>query len=536
MKTNSLRRGVLFRLLCLLCVICMTLGSCVTRGEAPGEEEPDTPTHVLHYTVNDPDSGTIIGETEQQLAAGQGSATVCAVPEPGYVFSGWSDGVQSDIRQNDMIEKDTKITANFTLDVQPLELPMIYLTTENEAEITSKTEYLAGTITVSNTEEEYLLTQEALEIRGRGNSSWRMEKKSYRIKLNNARNLLGTGQGPAKDWTLIANYSDQSLLRNYTAYSLSRQLSGIAYTTGTRFVEVFVNGEYEGVYLLCEQVEVSPFRVNVAKDSSAVDTGYLLELDNRSSEYDENCFLIRGVPYVIQSDIYNDEQLEFIRNYMQQTIDAIYGGDETTIRSYVDIDSLVDIYILQEYLKNIDSGFASFYMYKDTGGKLYFGPAWDFDIAAGNDRNLDEGGYQGIYNQNQNLNVSTVHPNPILCQMISYGWFEDLVIARWFEISDIIDGVIQDVPVMAEANEGAFARNFLRWKILGTREQVYHEPNSILILNTYEEHVEYLYNWLRDRKNWLDQYYAQRRVIRETEQAVEQMPASTTDTAVSADS
>ena len=175
-------------------------------------------------------------------------------------------------------------------------------------------------------------------------------------------------------------------------------------------------------------------------------------------------------------------------------------------------------------------------MYKDTGGKLYFGPAWDFDIAAGNDRNLDEGGYQGIYNQNQNLNVSTVHPNPILCQMISYGWFEDLVIARWFEISDIIDGVIQDVPVTAEANEGAFARNFLRWKILGTREQVYHEPNSILILNTYEEHVEYLYNWLRDRKNWLDQYYAQRRVIRETEQAVEQMPASTTDTSVSADS
>lgn len=167
--------------------------------------------------------------------------------------------------------------------------------------------------------------------------------------------------------------------------------------------------------------------------------------------------MIRGVPYVIQSDIYNDEQLEFIRNYMQQTIDAIYGGDETTIRSYVDIDSLVDIYILQEYLKNIDSGFASFYMYKDTGGKLYFGPAWDFDIAAGNDRNLDEGGYQGIYNQNQNLNVSTVHPNPILCQMISYGWFEDLVIARWFEISDIIDGVIQDVPVTAEANEGAFA-------------------------------------------------------------------------------
>ena len=141
MKTNSLRRGVLFRLLCLLCMICMTLGSCVTHGEAPGETEPDTPTHVLHYTVNDPDSGTIIGETEQQLAEGQGSATVCAVPQPGYVFSGWSDGVQSDIRQNDMIEKDTKITANFTLDVQPLELPMIYLTTENEAEITSKTEY-----------------------------------------------------------------------------------------------------------------------------------------------------------------------------------------------------------------------------------------------------------------------------------------------------------------------------------------------------------------------------------------------------------
>ena len=85
--------------------------------------------------------------------------------------------------------------------------------------------------------------------------------------------------------------------------------------------------------------------MNVAKDSSAVDTGYLLELDNRSSEYDENCFLIRGVPYVIQSDIYNDEQLEFIRNYMQQTIDAIYGGmRRQSVRTWTSIRWWISIF------------------------------------------------------------------------------------------------------------------------------------------------------------------------------------------------
>lgn len=511
-------------LLCVLCCLSLLLSGCTRQTE---EEPPEQtgPVYVLTYTVSGEGCGRIIGNTEQELRAGEPSQTVCAAPEPGYVFVRWSDGSTEDLRQGDIITEDTTLTAEFALDMKPLEMPMLSIYTENGKAVTSKEEYINATISISNTDEDNLLTEEAMQIRGRGNSSWKLQKKSYRLKLDNARNLLGQGKGPAKDWVLLANHSDLSLMRNYTVFYMAQRMSGLAYTTSAGFVELVVNDEYLGVYLLCEQVEVSPFRVDVEKGSSNADTGYLIELDCRSSsEYDEKCFLLEGLPYVVKSDIVNDAQLTFIRDYMIQVAEVINSGDQALIESYVDLDSMVDMYIVQEYFKNIDSGWASFYMYKDVGGKLKFGPVWDFDISAGNDYRLNEGDYKELYNSPDYVVVGDTHPNQMLVEMMKYGWFEQLVIARWREVAPVVEQTIEQIQKTVDANRQALLRNFERWQVLGTRQAVYHEPNSILILDTYEEQVEYLINWLNDRKDWLDQYFARRSIVLETIAAATAQP------------
>ena len=108
---------------------------------------------------------------------------------------------------------------------------------------------------------------------------------------------------------------------------------------------------------------------------------------------------------------------------MQSVEDEIIEGDEQTIEGLVDIDSLVDTYILEEYSKNIDVGWSSFFMYKKAGGKLYFGPPWDFDLAFGNDYRLDDGAWEGIY---VGADMGFKSANVCMCGSVKYDGFASL--------------------------------------------------------------------------------------------------------------
>ena len=272
-------------------------------------------------------------------------------------------------------------------------LPIVYINTENGAAITSKDDYINGTLTlIANDKGEEPLTDVEMEIRGRGNSTWRMPKKPYKIKFDDKTDLLGM---PAdKSWVLLANFSDKTLMRNHIAFEMSRQF-GLAYTPQSRFVDLYLNGSYEGNYMLTEQIQVDEHRLNINEldesdiSEEVITGGYLLEVDDRR-DADHWFNTGQGAPFTIKSPKnIAPEQLTYIQNYIQTTEDTIFSENfadpQEGYAQYIDVESFIDWYLVNEITKNTDAIFhLSVYLYKPRGEKLFMGPVWDFDIGLGN--------------------------------------------------------------------------------------------------------------------------------------------------------
>jgi len=388
-----------------------------------------------------------------------------------------------------------------------LEMPIISIYTDNCANITSKEKYLAGSLSIMNCEEEYLLEAEEMKIRGRGNYSWKLaEKKSYKLKLTDEINLLGVGS-LSKTWCLLANHCDQSLLRNYIVSKLCQELSGIAWSPDCINVELYLNGEYQGVYLLIEDVKVAEDKINIDDDvESDVNTGYLLQMTYNSDEAYH--FEVDGYNYDIKSDLSSDaelaaEQLEYIKFLVEACWNAVECGDVDFILEYMDIDSIIDTYLIEEFTKNLDVGYDSFFMYKDRDGKLTFGPVWDFDISLGNS---NEHGCQNPEKMYASDDCCiNHHSNNWFVKLMEQDWFVELVVERWQqeEIQELFRYASLLVKETAEDNYEAFCHNFDRWPIFGERQNL--EPLQVLLLHSYREHYEHLCDWMDERFEWLNE-------------------------------
>lgn len=276
------------------------------------------------------------------------------------------------------------------------------------------------------------------KISGHGNSSWNYgNKKSYNIKLENKSGLFGMGK--SKKWALISNQLDQSMLRNKTALDISKN-SEAEINLDFRFIELYADGEYRGTYQLTERAGIEKHRINITdleKQTEEINEkelseypritvnadspneyiegsckyydipdnpeditgGYLLEFQiwNRyGSKADSGFVTTRGQAVEVKSPKYASEaQMFYIRDFVQDFEDAVYSPDGYNSRGkhyseYIDTDSLIRDYIVQEIAMNIDGTFASFYLWKDSDtngdGKLHFGPVWDFDLSMGNFR------------------------------------------------------------------------------------------------------------------------------------------------------
>lgn len=481
-------------------------GKVTTPYDQPDTEITDSPdgsTKIL-YAVSLQNAGDFMGETEQTLSGSQGSSAVTVNPWVGYEFVRWSDGNTSPTRSGDKGEKGKTTVIYAILAPVYLEMPVIHLTTETGWDVTSKEEYVGGTISITNCAEELAITDRAMEIRGRGNNSWSYDKKSYHIKLNTKANLLGIGADDGKHWNLIANHCDQSLLRNYTALHFAAMMSGIAYSPACTNVEVYINGQYNGVYLLCEAIKVDDDRVAVSEDvESGTDIGYLLQLTNYA---EEPLFHAGGRSYEIKSDLSSDEwlaweQTMFIQDYVAQCYDAVESGDRERIEALMDLDSIIDTYIVEETVKNLDVGWDSFYLYKDAGGKLCLGPVWDFDLSLGN---ANEGceTFVDLYAA-QNLKGQS---NPWFYNLMAYHWFRELVAERWAseEVQKIVTSLDDMIEEQATIYNSSFCRNFEEWQIFG--QCMNREPREITRLKTYNQHYQYLITWLNSRIDWMNSF------------------------------
>ncbi|MBQ8382568.1 MAG: CotH kinase family protein [Clostridia bacterium] len=507
----------------LLCVLCLfgcarspastdiaSTASSTTALPSGGTTAPSEPTPVVlpaagtkinvRYELSNPTGATLSGKTEQSVLFGvTRTSNVTVEVKEGYRFAGWSDGSGELLRGGDCPTADTVYTAIIEYDT--LGLPVVSLTTNTLRDVASKTKYVGGTIEITSCAERYALEKTAMEIRCRGNSSWYFAKKSYRIRLSEKQNLLGLGKDAERSWILLANHADQSLLRNHVTMEFARKLDGIAFMPASQSVDLYLNGEYRGVYLLCEQIEVDGDRVDISENPESLRTGYLIEL----SYYAEDPkFTVGDKSYEIKSELsasesLRAEQIAYIQTVVQRCYAAVGRGDEALIRTMIDIDSAVDTYIVEELFKNKDDGWDSFYFSYDAaidGEVLHFGPIWDFDLTGGN---TDGGGelYEGLW-----AGVSEcMTDNPWFIGLMEQEWFRNLVKERWNELKSQIDRIPGKIIAEADAYTAAYERNFVKWPIFG--QWINQQPPAILELRSYVEHYRYYADWMQKRIGWL---------------------------------
>ena len=276
-------------------------------------------------------------------------------------------------------------------------LPVLFINTQQPVD--SKENYVDGTYYIdamgvegyeSVGSAEQPLT---LQIKGRGNYTWSaFDKKPYRLKLTEKARLLGMKN--TRHFTLLAHADDNmAFLRNTVGFELSRRLH-LAYTPEQRPVEVVMNNEYLGLYMLTDKIRVDKKHVDIVEqadlqaDPDSITGGWLIEIDNYEEQgqirfTEGNGKALRFTCHM--PEVLSDAQRHYITEFLTLTDLAIYNPDKSSTQweEYIDLDTLVRFYIVQEMMDNAESFHGSCYISKDMGEhtKLMFGPVWDFGNA-----------------------------------------------------------------------------------------------------------------------------------------------------------
>ncbi|MFN4145105.1 MAG: CotH kinase family protein [Runella sp.] len=366
-------------------------------------------------------------------------------------------------------------------------------------------------------------------IEYRGSSSQSFPKKPYGFETRRPNSTEGKafsllGMPSENDWILNATYNDKSLLRDVLAYHLSNQIG--MYATRTRYVELVLNNDYQGIYILMERIKQDPNRVNIApikpQDNSgdALTGGYILKIDKSTGSPSEmwkspypannNMSTYILVHHPKPKDI-TPAQFSYIQNHITQfehTLKSPLFKDPTEgYAKFIDIDTFVDYFLLSELTHNPDAFAMSTFFYKDRdsrGGKIKMGPAWDYNHAFGN-ANYCLGGEPDNW---------VYETTKLYCRdagsQVPFWWerlLEDKAFCiklrdRWQQLRQG-PWTYQNMEAFIEQNtsllQEAQARNFARWPSLGQ----YVWPNRWWG-NTHREEVNYLKDWIQQRLSWMD--------------------------------
>lgn len=279
--------------------------------------------------------------------------------------------------------------------IEEVGLPALELTIDGIEEDVTLYEWMPATISLTTKSGQYISGDYvgSGSIKGRGNLSWLNEKKPYSIRLNEKDSLLD--MPASKKYAVISLCFDASMLRNYITYKAGSILTGIDYIPKCEFIDFYFNGEYKGIYLLTERVDVEPNKVQLHEATQYnIAGGYLLEKDvdakiNKEEDiwfdapYQANP---HGDLFTVRSpEVVSDEMLVYLESYMQKLHDVIMDVSDETYTQYVDVDSWIDFLIIQELTKNIDGNLkTSCYMTKHANSDLMsMATIWDFDFAYG---------------------------------------------------------------------------------------------------------------------------------------------------------
>ncbi|CAA0108606.1 Uncharacterised protein [BD1-7 clade bacterium] len=320
-----------------------------------------------------------------------------------------------------------------------------------------------------------------------------------------------------EDWVLSAPFSDKTLMRNYIAYGLAADISGLWHPR-TSFVELFFkvgdNVDYRGVYLLTEKIKRDKGRLDINKlkedevDGDDLTGGYLVELTSSRRVKDHEKTIRVGKKTLVvaypKAKNLQSEQQSYIEEYFNQFIDALYGDNpddpENGYATLADVDSFIDYLLINELFKNLDAFLFSTYFHKDKDGLLVAGPVWDFNISSGNNatstaRKQDHSPEGWMYTNHW-----------IAERLYQSPKFVTEFRARW---KNLRAGMLSDAAMeeridsaFEELNQGAAARNFQKWDVLGHRVVGNQIPKS----QSHLEEVRYFKQWMLQRLLWIDNH------------------------------
>jgi len=371
----------------------------------------------------------------------------------------------------------------------------------------------------------------------RGESSQFFDKKSYGFETwdsqYNDLDVALIGFPEEEDWILYGPFSDKSLIRNKLIYELSNRMG--RYTTKTEFVELTINYEYKGLYIFMEKLKRDKNRIDISKlenadiDEELISGGYIIKIDKSDMEdgsyTDYNSFQshfdvfgnengdIRinfNYEYPKPGEIHANQK-NYIKNYFYEFESSLASNNFKDpingFRKYIDEDSFIDFFILNELSNNVDGYRLSTYLQKDRNEKLVIGPIWDFNLSFGN-ADYCGGERYDVWCFKFNERCLGDYWN------VPFWWnrlledekFVDKLKGRWNQLrlnilsDNNILTLIEEQYSFLNNETDIINRNFNKWKIFG----IYIWPNSFIGNNYYEE-IDFLKNWIKERTKWLDE-------------------------------
>lgn len=422
-------------------------------------------------------------------------------------------------------------------------VPIIHISTKDNALILSRDNYTECLVDVFNCEDSYKISAASAGIRVRGNSSAfygdenqiKRNVVPYRIHFDAKKNMLGMADGEKnKDWVLIK--SNWNLVTDYTALNLADAIfDGEYYYSDCRFVYVYINEKFADLYVLCEQTETGKNRINISEPAdgyTGTDIGYLLEIDHYYSN-EENYFLLnynngaaqtdlegtkknfKEAGYTIHNKIYSTAQKDFISQYMNNLFKIVYeainngkylmfdknynlvsatgtySNAKETIAAVIDLNSVVDMYMLYEIVHDYDCGIGSFYMTVDFSEnavypKLTFTAPWDFNWSY-NDQSTNKY-YAGAFNAKSFVDQYGDRTNPWFVTLMTADWFVDMVKNKWTD---------------------AYGSGRISAVFTKVRNEINQNRSDYNIRGDYAvENGENVLNWATERVTWLNSVWS----------------------------
>lgn len=430
-----------------------------------------------------------------------------------YLTSVDSDGnasIKSEAAQV-RITKETNSTSD------PSDIARIYVVTNSDEQIV-KASKTPASLTIIGNDGVVQTVSDSGTIKLRGNSTSLADKPAYNISFSSKKTVM-SGSEKGKKWCLLANAFDKTLMRSKLATDLGNALGGVA-SPDQQYADLYIDGVYQGNYLISEPAEND--RAGIEYDDSDTSNEMMFELEVERVEDDQTYYTTGlGVRFVTADPEGLDPSTDRYSKWVSTLAtfeNALTNTSSDEVLSYINVDSFVDMYIVNELFNTVDFGYSSvkFYIKNDAQGNpiIYGGPLWDFDLSSGNSSVAEARQYDKFRGQEINLWFNYLMKNQT---------FKDKVIAKFKEMQPTIQNIYKDnklgknqIDQIQEAIYNSRVRNYTAvseggagWSetVVDSAENKYY-PYSYGTVSpyntyTYDQHIEYLRTWLQNKNEWM---------------------------------